>query len=347
MKVFWHERQLDHAPAFFLQRGQLRPHFEVPDRARALLGACAAMGLDIAAPPPPERAALERVHPAEYLDFLGGAFEAWQAMPGAGPEPVPNMHPSPEMLAQGCERSGTIIGQVGWYVADTACPIGPHTWAAAEAAAACALAAAGEAAAGRHAYALARPPGHHAYALRAGGHCYMNNAAIAAEHLRACGAARVAVLDIDSHHGNGTQGIFWERPDVFFASVHGDPNRYYPWYVGHAGERGAGAGQGFNLNRPLPLGSGDAAWLSAIDEAVTAIRRFAPAALVLSLGFDASEHEPLNALSVTAEGFARAGERVAALGLPTAVVQEGGYAVEQLGGLLRRFLDGFLGGEGA
>ena len=203
-----------------------------------------------------------------------------------------------------------------------------------------ALAAADEVLAGRSAYALARPPGHHAYRARAGGHCYLNNAALAAERLRQHSAQRVAVLDIDSHHGNGTQGIFWERDDVMFVSVHADPNNYYPWFVGHAEERGAGRGAGCNLNLPLPIGTGDAGWLAAVASGIEAIRQFRADALVVSLGFDASVDEPLNALGVTADGFARAGEAIGGLGLPVAVVQEGGYNVDVIGSLLTRFLSG-------
>jgi acetoin utilization deacetylase AcuC-like enzyme len=343
MKAFWDPIQLTHTPGFFLQRGCLKPNFESPARAEALLAACHAMGMNIVAPPPADRAALEAIHRADYLDFLRDGPAAWDALPEPGPEMVPNIHPSPEMLANGARQSATVIGQLGWYTADTSCPIAHATWPAAQAAAAGAIAAADEASAGGWAYALARPPGHHAYAARAGGHCYVNNAAIAAQRLRARGAARVAVLDIDSHHGNGTQGIFWERGDVVFASVHGDPNGYYPWYVGHAGETGAGAGAGATLNLPLAKGSGDAAWLAAIDAALAAIRRGGVDALVVSLGFDASRDEPLGYLAVTEDGFARAGKAIGKLGLPGAIIQEGGYNTAILGGLLTRFLGALHG----
>ena len=149
------------------------------------------------------------------------------------------------------------------------------------------------------------------------------------------------MLDIDSHHGNGTQGIFWDRGDVLFVSLHGDPNRYYPWYTGHAGERGAGADEGHTVNLPLPIGTGDAGWLAALEAGLAAIRAFRPDTLIVSLGFDASEHEPLNALAVTADGFARAGGAIGRLSLPTALIQEGGYDTASLGLLLQRFLDGF------
>lgn len=341
MNVFWNEIELAHEPAFFLQRGHMRPHFEVPGRALALLEGAKAMGLTIKTPPPVTVAELETVHAPDFLAFLEHAFADWRALPDSAAEAVPNIHPTPEMLAGGARPSATIVGRLGWYTADLACPIGPATWPAALAAAAGAIAAADEVAAGRHAYALARPPGHHAYRARTGGHCYLNNAALAAERLRRQGAERVAVLDIDSHHGNGTQGIFWDRDDVFFASIHGDPNGYYPWYVGHAAETGAGPGLGHTLNQPLAQGTADDPWLAALDTALAAIERFGAEALVVSLGFDAFEHEPLSYLKVTADGFARAGRAIAGARKPTAIVQEGGYAVDHLGALLQRFLDGF------
>jgi acetoin utilization deacetylase AcuC-like enzyme len=245
------------------------------------------------------------------------------------------------MLSNGATPPDHIVGQAGWFTADAACPIGASTWESASWSAAGALAAAEEAADGRSAYALARPPGHHTFRARAGGHCYINNAALAVQRLRALGAVRVAVLDIDSHHGNGTQSIFWDCPEVLFVSLHGDPNRYYPWFTGHALERGGGPGEGFNLNLPLPIGSGDDVWLAALLHGLDAIRGFRPDALVVSLGFDASEHEPLNALAVTADGFSRAGRAIGGLRLPTAIVQEGGYNTALLGELLARFLGGF------
>ena len=330
MKVFWNPVQFAHAPDFFLARGTVRPNYEIPVRAESLLAACADMGLSVVAPPPVDIATLLAVHEPEYLAFLRDGYAAWAEIPDTGPEIVANHHPSPEMMANGARAPSNIVGQAGWFAADAACPIGPHTWEAAFHAAAGAAAAADEVARGSNAYALARPPGHHAYRARAGGHCYLNNAAIAAERLRAKGAERVAILDIDSHHGNGTQGIFWNRPDV-------------PWFTGHATERGGGDGAGCNVNLPLAIGTGDDGWLRAVSDGIDAIRAYGAEALVVSLGFDASVDEPLNALSVTADGFSRAGAAIGALGLPTAIVQEGGYNVDVIGGLLTRFLGGFGG----
>ncbi|SHI90931.1 Acetoin utilization deacetylase AcuC [Roseomonas rosea] len=343
MQAFDHPLESAHAPQFFLMRGVLRPNFEVPARAAALRGGLKALGITAEAPALPERAALERVHAPDYLDWLRDGPAEWATIPGAGPEIVSNIHPSPEMLAQGARPSTRAVGKAGWYTADTACPVGAGTWQAAQAAGGCALAAAGVAAKGGTAYALCRPPGHHAYAARAGGHCYVNNAALAAQALRDAGAARVAVLDIDSHHGNGTQGIFWTRPDVLTVSIHADPDAYYPWFVGHAAETGAGDGAGFNLNLPQAMGTGDVAWLEAVAAGIARIRAFGAEALVVSLGFDASEDEPLAALRVTEDGFARASAAIAALGLPTAIIQEGGYNVDVIGGLLARFLGEWRG----
>ncbi|WP_137177926.1 histone deacetylase family protein [Roseomonas sp. AR75] len=343
MKAFAHPAEARHDPRFFLMRGRVRQNFEVPARAAALRVGLSRLGIVPEIPPEAPRAALEAVHAPDYLDFLRDAPAAWAALPEPGPEVVGNMHPTPEMLLEDARRPKGLVGQVGWYTADTACPIGAGTYDAAIGAAACALAAAAEAAQGRTAYALCRPPGHHAYAARAGGHCYVNNAAIAAQALRDAGAQRVAVLDIDSHHGNGTQGLFWLRGDVLTVSVHGDPDGYYPWFVGRAEERGDGDGEERNLNLPLAQGTGDAGWLEAIGTGLSAIRAFKSDALVVSLGFDASEHEPLNFLAVTEDGFARAGAMIAAAGLPAAIIQEGGYNVDRIGGLLGRFLGAWRG----
>jgi acetoin utilization deacetylase AcuC-like enzyme len=342
--VFFHPDQLRHEPRFFLMRGQVVRHFEVPARAMALLEAVREAGLRVVAPTPVDQALLSTVHSPDYLAFLRDGYAAWRALPDAGEEIVPNIHPTPEMLAQGGRAGPGMVARAGWHLADTACAIGEHAWSAALAAAACAAAAAQRVLAGaRAAYALTRPPGHHAYAARAGGHCYLNNAAIAAEALLRGGAARVAVLDIDVHHGNGTQGIFWERGDVLTVSVHGDPDGLYPWYVGRAEERGSGAGDGCNLNLPLPPGTEDGPWLAAIDTGIAAIRRFRPDALVLALGFDPSVEEPLGSLRIGDDGFARAARAAAALDLPTVITQEGGYAVAALGRLFGRFLAGWGG----
>jgi acetoin utilization deacetylase AcuC-like enzyme len=187
---------------------------------------------------------------------------------------------------------------------------------------------------------LCRPPGHHAYADMSGGFCFFNNSAVAAAQLR-LQHERVAILDVDVHHGNGTQGIFYERPDVLTVSIHADPVFFYPFVWGYAHERGAGPGLGANLNIPLPKGTGDDDYIKAIGEAEKTIRAFAPGALVVALGLDASEHDPLAGLAVTTAGFRRIGAAIAGLGLPTVFVQEGGYLSDILGANLTAVLGGF------
>src|SRR5690606_6677086 len=235
----------------------------------------------------------------------------------------------------------------GYHMADTACPISADTWesvywSAQTAAHAARLVAGGALAA----YGLSRPPGHHAFADLAGGFCFVNNSAVAAQVLRAA-YDRVAILDVDLHHGNGTQGIFYRRADVLTVSIHADPVRFYPFFWGHADERGEGDGLGYNLNLPLPRKSGDDDFLDALEAAITRIKAFAPGALVVALGLDAFEGDPFGGLSVSTEGFARIGERCAKIGLPTVVIQEGGYLCDALGSNLTAFLGGFIAASGA
>ena len=237
---------------------------------------------------------------------------------------------------------GLAVIDAQWGVrAGLCCPIGPGAWAAACAASDVATTAAQMVSDGEDAvYALCRPPGHHAYRDLAGGFCFLNNSAIAAAHLRLT-HDRVAILDVDVHHGNGTQGIFYERRDVFTISIHADPASYYPYVWGYAHERGAGTGLNANLNIPLPIGTGDDDYLQALVVARKAIESFAPDALVVALGLDASEHDPLAGLSVTTDGFRRIGAVIARLGLPTVLVQEGGYLSDVLSANLEAVLGGF------
>jgi acetoin utilization deacetylase AcuC-like enzyme len=252
---------------------------------------------------------------------------------------TPNVHPR-RMTAENYPSS--IVGRAGYHLYDMSCPIGEATWPAvlwnSHAAAEAALRVAGGGC--RSAYAMCRPPGHHAGPDYAGGFCYLNNAAIAACILRGK-FARVAILDVDVHHGNGTQDIFYDRADVFVVSLHGDPSRFYPFYWGYAGECGAEDGRGANLNLPLPRGLGDAQYLECLAPALQSIRSSDASALVVSLGLDAYEHDPLGWLKITTEGFRRIASAVAGLGLPTVLVQEGGYFCPDLGRNLAAFLDGF------
>jgi acetoin utilization deacetylase AcuC-like enzyme len=233
--------------------------------------------------------------------------------------------------------------RAGRYAFDTMTPVGPGTWQAARAAVDCALTAADLVAAGaRSAYALCRPPGHHATRSAYGGSCYLNNAAVAAQALRVAGHARVAVVDVDAHHGNGTASIFYDRSDVLYGSVHVDPGAgWFPHVVGFADETGVGDGAGATLNVPLPPETGDEPWLAGVELLADAVRAHGSNALVVSLGVDAAREDPESPLRVTVEGYARAGELLEGLGLPTVVVQEGGYHLGSLGALVAGFLAPF------
>ena len=331
-----------HDPQFFLVRGRIVGSAEAPRRAAILLAAALEQGLTglEADPATATPARLATVHTPDYLRFLEDAGTQWRLLPDAGPEVVANVHPQ----RYPGSYPTALVGRAGWHMADAACPIGPATFAAAKASAAVALTAADLVLAGERpaVYALCRPPGHHAYPDMAGGFCFLNNSALAAEALLT-GFRRVAVLDLDVHHGNGTQAVFYARPDVLTVSVHADPAHYYPFFWGYAHERGEAAGIGANCNLPLPVGGGDGPWLAAIAEGQAVIRAFAAEALVLALGLDAHQADPLQGLQVSFEAYRQAGRHARDLDLPTVIVQEGGYLSPALGAILRIFLDGFAG----
>jgi acetoin utilization deacetylase AcuC-like enzyme len=291
-------------------RGRLQANPELPQRAQRLLQAVQAAGHSIVTPQDYGTAPLAAVHTPEYLQFLETIHARWRELPGASDEVIPNVHPE--------RRDGRYpaspVGQAGYHMADTACPISADTWESVCWSANCAVHAAQLLINGAEsAYALCRPPGHHAYADRAGGFCFINNTAVAAQVLRRH-CERVAILDVDVHHGNGTQGIFYRCADVLTVSLHADPDQFYPFFWGHADERGCDTGLGYNLNLPLALGTGDDGYLTALDLAIRRIRTFQPAVLLIALGLDAFEGDPLAGLAISTTGFARIAARIAQLG---------------------------------
>ena len=336
MKAVFDDRQAAHHPRFFMANGVPRPSPEAPERATVLRAAAEAAGAAFAAPEDHGMGPIAAVHSAEYLHFLRTIYPRWRRIEGAGEEVIPNIHPAAR--TDGYPRSA--VGQAGYHQADTACPIGEHTWASAYWSAQTALTGAALVLGGERAvYALSRPPGHHAYADLAGGFCFLNNSAIAADHLRRAGR-RPAVLDVDVHHGNGTQGIFYARGDVLTVSIHAHPERFYPFFWGYPQERGEGAGRGANLNLALPRGTGDEDYLRALDTALARIDAFGCDALVVALGLDAHVNDPFQGLAVTTPGFARITQAIAGAGWPTLYVQEGGYLSDDLGANLTAALEG-------
>jgi acetoin utilization deacetylase AcuC-like enzyme len=348
MRAFYHPDQALHDPLQYMRFGRLVPPKDLPARTAELLRALASRGIKPETPAAHGIAPALGVHAPHYLQFLATVWERWTQLPERGPEAWPNTFPywsgRPEEPARPpCPAEG-LIGQIGWYLGDLSVPMGPHSWTSTLRSCETAVSAADALAEGEAlAYALCRPSGHHARADRASGFCYVNNTAVAAQRLRAR-YDRVAILDIDAHHGDGTQQIFYNRPDVLTVSIHADPLNYYPFYTGYAGETGCGVGEGFNLNLPLAHGAGGDAMIAAIETAAEKIGAFAPQALVLALGFDAHRLDPIGVLKLEAEDFGRCGEKVRAFGLPTLIVQEGGYAMGAIGECLGAFLKG-MGGK--
>ncbi|MDR7947780.1 histone deacetylase family protein [Achromobacter aegrifaciens] len=348
MKAFFSEEQLLHTPRQFMRLGRISAPTDLPARAESLQGALAARGIRVQAPADYGRKPLQDIHSPDYLDYLESAYARWQALrsPGVdpGPEVLPNLSPyyngRIELAGRGPCPSPSIVAQTGYYLSDLSCPIGPQTWRSALRSTHSAVAAADHvASAGGMAYALCRPSGHHAHRDRAGGFCYLNSSAAAANRLLQTWS-KVAVLDVDAHHGDGTQNIFYQRGDVMTVSLHADPAGYYPFYTGYAHERGYGAGEGCNLNLPLPHGSGNDTFLQALDTALAALTGYAPQAVVLALGFDTYKDDPISVLKLDIDAYRDIGARVASLGLPTVIVQEGGYMVEAIGPALDAFLQG-------
>lgn len=336
-----HER---HAPEIEYFRGRPVPCFEAPARARIVRDALLARGHELRAPDRDATPFLRRLHAPRYLAFLEGAWASWLARDpaNAGVQPFPSVWPVRTLRSD--VEPEDFVARLGLYSMDNGTPLAEGTWAAAKAAADAAASAAALLSGGaRGAFCATRPPGHHAGADVMGGYCFLNNAAVAAEALLEGGAARVAVLDVDYHHGNGTQSLFYARADVLFVSLHGDPRTEYPFYLGHADETGVGEGEGFNLNLPLPAGTTAEAWFEALDAGCARVARHAPEAVVVSLGLDTFAGDPISRFALASEDFLRLGARIARLGLPAAFLLEGGYATDALGVNAANVLEGFEG----
>jgi acetoin utilization deacetylase AcuC-like enzyme len=334
MRVFWDERQRSHAPAQELHNGGFMPFAEHCGRVESML---AALGATHAVADRGEGPLL-RVHPPAYLDFLKSAFADWKAAGRPG-DASGYVWPVVRRRPLDLDR---IDARLGRFSMDASTPIAEGTWESAYWSAQTGLAGLDAVLSGeRSAFALCRPPGHHAGADYMGGYCYLSNAAIAAEAARASGVGRVAILDVDYHHGNGTQDIFLDRGDVYFASIHADPKTDFPFFWGHADERGSGEGEGATLNLPLPQGTGRRDYEAALDGALESITRFGPGLLICSFGADTFASDPICAFALETADYAPVARRIASLGLPTLVVMEGGYAVEALGANVAAFLSGF------
>ena len=343
MQTVYSPRHAGHGGNVELISGRIAPAFELPRRAEIILARVREVGLGpVLAPVEHDLAAARRVHAPDYLEFLPRAWPLWAAAGRSGTA-MPFVWPVPGLRAD--VPPADIDGLLGFYAMDAGATFVEGTWDAVKSSHDVALTAAALVQGGeRAAFALCRPPGHHAGARFAGGYCFVNNAAVAAEWLRLNGAARVSVLDVDYHHGNGTQQIFYARGDVQVVNIHADPIVEYPYFLGHADERGAGEGEGCNLNLPLPHGTDFAAWSAALEAGCRAVAEFAPDVLVVSLGVDTYKGDPISQFRLDTPDYPRIGARIRALGLPTLFVMEGGYAVEEIGVNAVGVLEGFEAG---
>lgn len=334
MKIFYSETHRKHYPPFEVFDGGKRvPYLENPDRMDKILAALRKTDwADFVQPTDFGLDPISAVHDREYIAFLASAWTEWlDSDPEVAASPEQNAFlPATFALRRSPRVPSTLLGKAGYYIMDLSACIVEATYSAALASANCALSAAASSFDTQDSsFALCRPPGHHAGRDYAGGYCFINNASVAANWLAS--KAKVALLDIDYHAGNGTQDIFYERNDVLTISIHGDPDYEYPHFIGFADETGAGKGLGFHKNFPLPADTGDAEYLSALDEALAMIQKFSPNYLVLSTGMDTFDGDPLGKFHVTQNGFAEIGKRIASLGLPTVIIMEGGYANAELG----------------
>ncbi|MGE0006439.1 MAG: histone deacetylase family protein [Parvibaculaceae bacterium] len=340
MFTVFDDMQRLHDPPSFIVAGRPKPMPERPERIDMLLAGVKRTGSSIVAPPRIGNETLSLVHDPRYLAFMDTLWERWHRQPDAAEYPAPNIHALGRPSLAPAGYPDAVVGQCGYHLGDGSCPIMDRTWDAARASAATAAHAASLLLAGeRLVYALCRPPGHHAAADVAAGFCYVNNTALAAEILTRAGR-RVAILDVDVHHGNGTEAIFYDRADVLTVSLHVDPARFYPFFWGYAAETGRGEGEGFNLNLPLARGTRIDDYRSSLSLALRRVADFRPSLLVLAAGLDIAVDDPFQGFAIATEEFATIGRDIAALELPMLVVQEGGYPSPSLGVNLASLLAG-------
>jgi acetoin utilization deacetylase AcuC-like enzyme len=330
MLTIYSDRHRLHHGKTELIGGILQPCFEMPSRADRVLARIHHVGMgEVCAPQAFGLAPVRRVHDAGYVNFLSTAWQEWAAT-GRTHDALPLVWPVRGLRTDRIPED--IDGKLGYYSMDAGVPVTPGTWTAVQDSADVALTGAKLLHDGTSSvFSLCRPPGHHAAANYMGGYCYLNNAAIAAQYLLDQGCERVAILDVDYHHGNGTQSIFYQRSDVLFASIHADPRVEYPSFLGYADETGEGPGQGFNANYPLGHGTDWQGYALALADACRQIAAYAPQALIVSLGVDTFEKDPISRFLLKNDDYLRMGEAIGALKRPTLFVMEGGYAVDDIG----------------
>lgn len=350
MRVIYDPAVLKHTARGELKHGRIIPARERPERAQMIVERLQSIeGFDFSMPPNLDMDLIRIVHDADYVAFLQSVWTDWRNTVGGDDGDTPDALPLTFMARSFPNQPpSAIAAKLGYYGFDAGTPITEHTWTSASAAAASAIEAARLIAGGteRLVFALTRPPGHHAAHDQFGGYCFLNNAALAAQTALNASAERVAILDVDYHHGNGSQSIFYERADVLVVNIHADPSFEYPFFLGHADETGRGAGEGANVNLPLPAGTEWPHYRRALDSALAAITKFSPDVLILSWGFDTFIEDPLSTFKLYTDDFSRLGEAIGGLRVPTLIVLEGGYAVDALGANVLNGLSALANGAG-
>ena len=322
-----------------LYGGELVKPFERPERMDYILSEIQSRKLGpILDPTVSDIDIIHKVHKRDYVEFLNNAWQEWLAL-GLNGEALPTVWPSRSMNSN--EIPTFIEGKLGYYCLANETSISQGTVEGAYEAVKVVLTATEMLEQEKSIFALCRPPGHHASKDQYGGYCFFNNIAIAAEKLIEKGANRIFILDIDFHHGNGTQSIFYDRSDVFFASLHGDPLEAFPHFLGHASEEGTGEGIEYNCNYPMPPGTTYETWTKVLDEAISKIQTFKPDALLVSLGVDTYENDPISFFKLQSNDFFDVGRKIASINLPTLFVMEGGYAIKEIGVNTVNTLKGF------
>ncbi len=342
MNIIYPEQHRLHDTSHIVISGNLFETEELPQRGEILFTAVqqARIG-EIFAPIDHGMDPLVAVHDTDYIHFLQTIYTQYTQYYRS---PIPAL-PATFSGRQIRRKSEHPDGLLGYYAFGTGTPILVGTWQAAYWSAQAALTAADRLLSGdTSAYSICRPPGHHAAAAMYGGFCYLNNAAIAARYMQSIGGQayrKLAILDFDYHHGNGTQEIFYEDASVLYCSLHANPDQDYPYYWGGADERGAGPGLGANRNWPLPIGTDDTTYITALDEALRLIAGFAPGCLLLSAGWDIRQGDPAGGFILSRASFSEIGRRIASLDLPVLIIQEGGYLLDEIGACAVAFLSAF------
>ncbi len=344
MKTVRSSKHRLHYPTGEIHGGQLVCPFDCPERWDNIIDRLTAQGYtEFVNPDELDIELVKQVHAPDLVEFLANAWDEWQEL-GMNGEAIPTSFPARRMRDRQIPKH--IEGKLAYYCLSIETAITSGSWIAAKSAAACAVTAQNIVADDGVAFSLCRPPGHHAASDMYGAYCFLNNAAIAVQAFRNENASRVALLDIDFHHGNGSQDIFYQRDDVLYLSLHGHPHHTFPYFLGYADETGSGLGEGFNCNYPMPPGTDFETWYSALQHACNRIREYSPDALVVSHGVDTYKDDPMSFFVINSEDYIRCGELVGKLNLPTLFVMEGGYAIAEIGINTVNVLDGFISTSG-